>query len=155
MTYAKGTKVPVARSKTEIDKVLRKHGATAIMMGEQFDTGALVAFQLAARNVRIDVPLPQVDEFRRGPWGDGTRRYTEAQANRRCEQATRERWRAVVLLLKAKLEAISLGHTTVEREFLYGMMLPDGQTFGGALESGSLDRVLGPSGVPLLPGSAR
>ena len=38
----------------------------------------------------------------------------------------RERWRALALLLKANLEAVSSGILTLERAFLAHLMLPDG-----------------------------
>jgi hypothetical protein len=41
-------------------------------------------------------------------------------------QLSRERWRAVLLLLKSKLEIVRIGLTTVEKEFLADMVLPNG-----------------------------
>jgi hypothetical protein len=38
------------------------------------------------------------------------------------------RWRSLLLRIKAKLEAIADGMTTVEEEFLANLMLPDGST---------------------------
>lgn len=46
------------------------------------------------------------------------------------EQACRSRWRALYLIVKAKLEAVEAGISTVEREFLYDIVLPDGRTAG-------------------------
>jgi hypothetical protein len=46
------------------------------------------------------------------------------------EQACRQRWRALALVVKAKLEAVECGISTFEEEFLAWMMLPDGSTVG-------------------------
>jgi hypothetical protein len=46
------------------------------------------------------------------------------------EQAVRQRWRALVLIVKAKLEAIEAGIGTIETEFLSSVMLPNGSTVG-------------------------
>jgi len=46
------------------------------------------------------------------------------------EQACRTRWRAILLILKAKFEAISAGITTVEREFLSDTVMANGDTVG-------------------------
>jgi len=46
------------------------------------------------------------------------------------DQACRVRWRGVVLLLKGKLEIVRLGISTVEREFMADLVLPNGRTLG-------------------------
>jgi hypothetical protein len=46
------------------------------------------------------------------------KRRTETQAQRAWEQAVRQRWRALVLVIKAKLEAVESGITSFEDEFL-------------------------------------
>ena len=44
------------------------------------------------------------------------------------EQETRQAWRAIILIVKAKLEYIASGASTVEREFLADILAPDGRT---------------------------
>jgi len=130
MSYAEDTSVPVERSKAELDKMLAKAGATDRMIGSLDSRAeAFVAFTLADRQIRMLVPLPKTDEKRfmfapNSTW----RRRTKDQQQKAYEQATRARWRAVVLLLKAKLEAIALGLSTPEREFLADLRLPNGAT---------------------------
>jgi hypothetical protein len=46
------------------------------------------------------------------------------------EKATRQRWRALALVIKAKLEAVESGITIFEDEFLAHIVLPDGSTAG-------------------------
>ena len=46
------------------------------------------------------------------------------------EQACRQRWRALVLMVKGKLEGIECGIATIENEFLAYACLPNGQTVG-------------------------
>jgi hypothetical protein len=53
--------------------------------------------------------------------------------NERFEQNRRTRWRAVVLLLKAKLELIQIGISTIEHEFMADMLLPNGDKVGTAI----------------------
>ena len=55
---------------------------------------------------------------------------TEQQAYTAWEQACRSRWRALYLIIKAKLEAVESGISTIEREFFYDVVLPDGRTIG-------------------------
>ena len=42
----------------------------------------------------------------------------------------RQRWRALALVIKAKLEAVEAGIVTFEEEFAMHMVLPNGQTVG-------------------------
>ena len=42
----------------------------------------------------------------------------------------RQRWRALALCIKAKLEAVECGITSFEEEFLAHVVMPNGQTFG-------------------------
>jgi len=45
------------------------------------------------------------------------------------EQNVRQRWRALLLSIKAKLEAVDAGISTIEQEFLPFVVMPDGRTF--------------------------
>jgi hypothetical protein len=71
------------------------------------------------------------------------------------EQACRQRWRALNLVVKAKLEAVESGIATFEDEFLAYTMLPGGATVGQWLtpqldevyRRGDLSSVL-PLGLP-------
>ena len=46
------------------------------------------------------------------------------------EQACRQRWRALLLVVKAKLEAIETGIATFDGEFMANIVLPGGGTVG-------------------------
>jgi hypothetical protein len=70
------------------------------------------------REVRLEVPMPV---------------EAEVGSKAKAEAATRQRWRALVLVLKAKLEAVASGISTLESEFLSGIVLPNGMTVGQAM----------------------
>lgn len=110
-TYAKGTKVPVGRSRDEIEGVLRKVGADAIGFMKDAAT-AQIAFRIAGRHYVMSLPV-DVDHA----------------------QGERERWRQLLLLVKAKMAAIAAGITTPETEFLAHAMLPTGETLGDHLRA--------------------
>lgn len=105
--FAEDTDVPVGRSQGEVKDRLRAAGADQIAIFESSLTGA-VAFTLAGRMYRLEVPRP-----------------TTAK---NPDQEERRAWRLLLLLVKAKLEAVREGATTIEREFLADMLLPDGST---------------------------
>lgn len=126
MTYAKGTEVPVSRSRSEIIDLLRKHGADQVVTGSDYgQSREVVAFRIEQRQVRITLPLPSMTEFRLTPTG---RRRTDIQQRDAFAQEERRRWRALAFIIKAKLTAVQDGISTVEREFLADVVLPDGQT---------------------------
>jgi hypothetical protein len=134
-TYAKHTTVPVDRSRAAVEKALVRYGATGF--GYHWDRRevpilpprvngpkteirefASIIFQVKARRVRLDVPMP-------------TEREAGTQA--KAEAATRQRWRAVLLVITAKLEAVESGISTLEAEFLANIVTDDGRTIGEAV----------------------
>jgi hypothetical protein len=87
-------------------------------------------FRMGGRHIKFILPMPDPasDEFTRTPAKRDLR--TPAAAEAAWEQACRQRWRALALVIKAKLEAVAAGITTVEDEFLAHTVLPDGSTVG-------------------------
>lgn len=148
--YAEGTSVPVEKSKAEIERTLARYGASAFMYG----TGvaeAIIAFEASKRRIMFRLPIPKKDErrFTHTPH-KGDRRTPEAQ-EREWEQACRQSWRALGLVIKAKLEAVSAGIVTFEDEFLAHIMLPDGRTVGEHTRESIAIAYDGGDMPPLLP----
>jgi len=127
MRYAENTSVSVEKSKAEIERILQRYGA------EQFISGwdqirAFIAFRMMDRQVKFIITLPDQEEYKTTPSGRRSRnRDSQLKA---WEQACRQRWRALSLVIKAKLEAVESGITTFEDEFLAHIVLPNGQTAG-------------------------
>ena len=124
--YAESTTVPSDRSRAEIEKTLARYGATTFQYGWQQDRAA-IGFVMSGRQIRFILPLPDRDnpDFTRTPTGK-SRTATAAEAA--YEQAVRQRWRALALMVKAKLEAVASGIVTFEEEFLPHTVLPSGRT---------------------------
>lgn len=129
--YAKDTIVSVAKSRAEIEEIVTRYGASAFMSGIRADQ-ALIAFEMKGRNIRFHLPLPGVDQFTHRSVKRGNRtvqeRRSENQQREAWEQACRQRWRALALVIKAKLEAVESNISTVEEEFLAHIVLPGGKT---------------------------
>jgi hypothetical protein len=131
--YAEGTAVSVEKSKAELEGLLGKHGATQRGIMADDEAGrAVVVFVIRDHQYRLEIPLPTLDlckpedgEEPRGWWGWGEERRNAWIRFERSQQC-RERWRAVVLLIKAKLELVRIGVSTIEREFLADLVLPNG-----------------------------
>jgi hypothetical protein len=129
MAYAKGTDVPASASEGEIKKFVLRAGATSFMSGQ---TGkvAMVAFELEGRRIVFNMPVPDraSDEFVLTPTKKWKRSHEQSDAA--WEQAVKERWRALLLCIRAKLESIESGIETFEEAFLAHIQMPDGQTVG-------------------------
>lgn len=129
MSYAEQTNVSVEKTRAEIEGLLMRHGASRF--GYMIDQGkAAVAFTMKGRSIRFLVPLPdrQDKRFRFTPTRNRERSESEAYAA--WEQACRARWRALYLCIKAKIEAVEIGITTFEEEFLAHFVLETGKTVG-------------------------
>lgn len=124
--YAQTTEVPAERSRAEVEKTLKKYGASSFAYGWE-GTRAVIGFQMSDRRIRFELPLPDPADqiFHRSPTG---RPKTATAANAAYEQAVRQRWRALALMVKAKLEAVASGIVTFEAEFLPHTVLPSGRT---------------------------
>lgn len=125
--YAASTDVTADRSRAEIEKVLSRYGARSFMYG--WDEGrAILGFVANDRQVRFELPMPDraSREFTHTP-SRGNRR-TETEAEKAYDQAVRQRWRALALVVKAKLEAVQAGIVSFDEEFLAHFVLPGGGT---------------------------
>lgn len=128
-TYAADTSVSSDASRAEIERTLTRYGADQFIYGWDREN-AIIGFRLNNRQVKFFLPLPDrdSDEFWKTPTR-GTRRST-AQAIKEYEKAVRQKWRALALVVKAKLEAVESEITTFDEEFLAHIVLPNGETAG-------------------------
>jgi hypothetical protein len=131
-TYASKTQVPVERSRAEIERILVRYGAEQFVYGWD-RVGAIIGFLVTTesdqkRQVKFQLPLPDRADHDFTHHSRGRR--TDTEAERLWEQACRQRWRALALVVKAKLEAVQSGIATFEDEFLAYTMLPGGETVG-------------------------
>jgi hypothetical protein len=127
--YAERTEVSSDKSRAEIERTLQRYGATGFMYGWQTES-AMVAFELHDRRVKFLLPLPSRHDRAFTHTESRRKARTEAQAHQAWEQACRQRWRALSLCIKAKLEAVAAGITTFEHEFLAHFLTGDGRTVG-------------------------
>jgi hypothetical protein len=125
--YASSTDVSSDKSRNEIERILMRYGADQFMYGWQNES-AVVAFRANDRRVRFILPLPSRVDREFTHHSKGMR--TADAAARAYEQAVRQRWRALALVIKAKLEAVESGISEFEDEFLANIMLPTGETVG-------------------------
>jgi len=145
MSYARKTKVPIERSKSEIEKTLMRYGASQFAYATKWDQ-AVIMFRANDRGVRFNLPLPSVHEFLKTK--RGVRSMGAALSAR--EQACRERWRALALVIKAKLESVASGITIFEEEFMAHLVTAGGRTLGERLLPELNETLKKGASVPLL-----
>lgn len=126
MQYAKQTNVSSDKSRNEIEQTLLKYGADQFMYG--WDTqNALIAFRMKGRQIRFALPMPDKQDMAFTQTDTGRDRAQSA-ALKAWEQACRQRWRALALVVKAKLEAVETGISEFQDEFMANIVLPNGNT---------------------------
>jgi hypothetical protein len=68
------------------------------------------------------------------------------------DRELRRRWRALLMVIKAKLVSVEDGISTIEREFMADVVLPNGKTLGEWVAP-QLDAAYQSGGMPaLMPG---
>jgi hypothetical protein len=140
--FAEGTAVGVDSSRGEITGILTKHGVQRMAWASEPE-GDQLTFELAGHRFLFRIPRPTIADLQAQYRADGRdwSRVYDAQAKVQAEW--RRRWRANVLLLKAKLEFAEGEASTVVRELMPYALLKDGRTLEEAI-------VAGDSSVPLL-----
>ena len=152
--YAEGTSVPVEKTRAEIERLVLRYEGKQFASGWLDDATAILGFKMADRHVRFQLELPDrsLPEFRRTPAGRFVR--TPDEQFKAWDAACRQKWRALLLVIKAKLESVESGIETFDAAFLANTVLPDGKTAGdhtipaiaAAYESGKM-----PAGLLALP----
>ena len=120
--FAASTDVPVERSRAEIEAILQRYGAEQFMSGWS-NNRAVIAFHCKGRQIRFTLELPSRTEVPEKMPGVAPQ-YREGV----IEQRIRQRWRALALCIKAKLEAVETGISQFEEEFLANIVMPDKKT---------------------------
>jgi len=150
--YAENTSVASDRSRAEIEKTLERYGARKFMYGWEEDR-AMIAFEMEGRRIRFILLMPDKDDELFTRTATGLQR-NNTSAREAYEQATRQRWRALALVIKAKLEAVESHISTLEDEFMAHIQLPNGETVGEWMKP-QIEKAYRTGDMPsLLPGGA-
>lgn len=126
MTYANQTSVSQEKTRQEIERTLVRYGAESFAYMTTREASA-ISFDMNGRRLMFKMELPDPEERRFRLTPTGQRRSADA-AKTEYDKAGRQRWRALLLIIKAKLEAVESGIVTFESEFLAHTVLPSGRT---------------------------
>jgi hypothetical protein len=103
--FAARTKVPIEKTKMELERLVRRYGAKGFIAGWQGQNG-VVEFLAHERHLRFSVTILNSDS----------------------DQAGRQKWRALLLVIKAKLESVDAKIVTFEQAFVGDIVMPGGKT---------------------------
>lgn len=146
--YAEKTKVSSEKSRHEIERTLVRYGASGFLYGWSDET-AVVGFNMNDRQIKFILPMPNKNDNEFTHHTKGKR--TQAAAENAFEQAVRQRWRALHIVIKAKLESIESGITGFDDEFMAHIVLPHGQTIGQVMRPQIAETYKTGKMPPLLP----
>src|SRR5262245_66533221 len=103
--YATGTDVPVQRSRDHLEQLLRTHGAEGFAYGWTAEHDR-IEFIWRSQRVRFTLKRPSRDTV---ALTDTGLQRSDRQIAAALEAEDRRRWRALLLVVRAKLEAVERG----------------------------------------------
>ena len=131
MAYAENTTVSVEKSRAEIERLLQRHKCQKFMCGVDNEAHkATVQFQAHNRIIRFLLQLPDPRDPAHKKIKTSYLQRTPSGIAKLVDQLERQRWRALLLVIKAKLESVESGIATFEEEFMAQIVLPDDRTVG-------------------------
>src|SRR5262245_41391127 len=133
--YAEGTTVSVDSSRGQITGILTAHGVKRQAWASDEEKGDTLHFELAGYQFRFFIEKPTAQSLYDQWMRDGHSTKWLPNDNQVAAE-WRRRWRANVLLLKAKLEFAEGEASTVLRELLPYAVLKDGRVLEQAILDG-------------------
>lgn len=151
MTYARGTDTSPEKSRVEIEKLLVKMRATQHGVGFDNEKGeAIVQFTIEKKKVAFRVVMPKRETFKVARNGYYP---SETKIDELWQQAIREKWRALLMVLKGKFVAVETGVETFEQAFFYHLQLPQGGTVGEHVAPAYREALMNPTQKTLTAGT--
>lgn len=135
--YAQDTAVPIARSRGEIDKLLRAWGATGIQWTDQFEHDRVTLRFIWPRGdarftARFDLKLPTSDSFEDSARDKRNGKLLPAKLRKLLDSRGKHEHRVLALWIKAALNAVDAGIVQPEVLFLPFIENAQGKTVAEA-----------------------
>jgi len=127
--YAKNTKVSIYQSQIDIQNLFRKYGAKKYAIDWENNN---ILFELHGHSGRIHVKSPNINdpEIQRTPSG---LLRTENAIKVEYEKRERQKWRVMLLFLKASFEAVENDVLTIDQALFSYLLLPNQKTIAEQL----------------------
>ena len=147
--YGATTNVGVSQTQDAIKRLLLAEGATGFGVAEEGQK-AVVMWRIHDRSYRMVFNLPNMNDAKFCQTPTGRLRSTR-DTIRLHDQAIRAHWRAMLLVIRATLEAVALGVVSIEQAFGSALVLGHGMSVGEVVEAKAASGKL-PDSVPMLEG---
>lgn len=131
--YAEGTDVSVAKSRAEIDALLKRWGCQKLGWAEELDAGRAV-LQFVWRHgeqdymARFGITMPTDEELQAQALDGRTKRFSETKLAKLKDARGRVEFRQLALWLRACLNAVDAGIIRPEAVFFPWLVGRDGRT---------------------------
>jgi len=131
MKYAEGTTVSVEKSQAELRQILARYKTTRFGLMEE-PGRTIIVFEMSGLPFRISIDLPKKEDDvflykTHAGTGRKTKRTPDA-AYEQWERACRQKWRVMLLIIKANLEAAGMGILTPEQALMPFLVTSSGRT---------------------------
>lgn len=131
--FASDTSVPIERTKQEIESLVIARGGAGFSSGWKGNTSK-IEFIIHDRHVRFVLPLPDPNDKEFTKRARHGRAPSPGVIRGRWEQECRSCWRALLLAIKAKLEAVDRKISVFDSEFFSFIVNPQtNRTYGEEL----------------------
>jgi hypothetical protein len=137
--YAHNTVVEASKSRMEIERTLKRFGASGFAYATM-GARATLMFEARGKRIRFNLPEPKAALKPYGTW------WTDKQV----DAEERRLWRSLFMAIKSKLDVVESGISSFETEFLPYMELGDGRTFAEAAQDPAFAERLSASSRPSL-----
>lgn len=145
--YARDTTVSTERSIGELKKIVQNYGGGDFAYIEKTDL-AMVAFKINERTLQFKIDLPAKDDRKYTHTEARGNERPQSDAHRLWEKDCRQKWRVLVLLVKATFEAIDNGLMSFDQAFMSSIVLNNGHTLSDTFLP-QLDKVISTGKMPL------
>lgn len=122
--YADGTTVSVERTVGEILATLKGYGCSTYAHAVVNELHQIV-FVHEGNSYKMHIVPPDIHDYVKTETG---RLRKKEAIDREYDQEYRRRARVLLIAIKAKLEMVSIGQSSVEKEFLGDLVLPSGRS---------------------------
>jgi hypothetical protein len=138
MSFAKGTTVSVDKTRVEVERLLRTSGASMVVV-QTTSTVARIGFEAHGRRLLFTLTLPDRTD-RKFTHVDKWKARAVGVADKLHDAECRRLWRALLLVVKAKIESVASGIETFDQAFLANIVVPtaEGSTTVGVQIAGYL-----------------
>ncbi|WP_415854626.1 hypothetical protein [Sinomonas sp. G460-2] len=125
--YVRGASLSSSVFQEEIRQMLAESGASRFRIASEYRRAAVV-FSLGDRTFRMLVSPPGPADSQSERTHDWIQPSSRPHESKSAQEAARQAWRQLSLLIRAKLDAVASGIVTFDEEFLAYMVLPGGGT---------------------------